>query len=154
MDDKPDGNFWVGSGEGRLGERLEIGNGSILFKVTTEDSKGTLLVAEIAHQGKGGPGRHFHHHQDEWFHVLEGEYLFEIGQERTLLRAGDSCFGPRMVPHAWFFVGDGTGRLVFVFTPAGLMEAFFRTMAATRAMPGQDKDFFRAHGMEIVGPPL
>jgi hypothetical protein len=38
--------------------------------------------------------------------------------------------------------------------PAGKMEAFFREVTKTNAMPAQDPALWRAHGMEVVGPPL
>ena len=50
---------------------------------------GHFLVVEIAHRAKGGPPRHLHHHQDEWFHVIEGEYIVEIGEERYRLGPGE-----------------------------------------------------------------
>ena len=42
---------------------------------------------------------------------MEGEFIFEIGQERFTLKPGDSLLGPRKVPHAWAHVGDGRGRI-------------------------------------------
>jgi len=59
-----------------------------------------------------------------------------------------------MVPHVWAYVGTGPGRILIAFTPAGKMEAFFNETTKARAMPGQDPDLWRAHGMEVVGPPL
>jgi hypothetical protein len=53
--------------ESRLGERLGVGIGMLAFKVTTADSHGTLLVVELAHHARGGPARHLHHGEDEWF---------------------------------------------------------------------------------------
>src|SRR5580704_3592799 len=53
----------------------DIGIGTLSVKVTTADSNGAFLVAEIAHHAKGGPPRHLHRDQDEWFHVIEGEYI-------------------------------------------------------------------------------
>jgi hypothetical protein len=41
-----------------------------------------------------------------------------------------------------------------VFTPAGKMEAFFREVTKANAMPPQDAELWRAHGMELLGPPL
>jgi len=38
--------------------------------------------------------------------------------------------------------------------PAGKMEAFFREVTKANAMPPQDPELWRAHGMELVGPPL
>jgi hypothetical protein len=43
---------------------------------------------------------------------------------------------------------------LIVFTPAGKMEAFFREVTKANAMPPQDPALWRAHGMELVGPPL
>ena len=146
--------FWVRRGDDRLGERLGNSISDFFFKVSTEDSHGGLLVIEMTHHEKGGPGRHFHYDQDEWFYVVEGEYVFEVGQERMRMKSGDSLFGPRKVPHVWAFVGDQPGRILFTFTPAGQMEAFFRETGKAKAMPPQDPAFFRAYGVELVGPPL
>jgi quercetin 2,3-dioxygenase len=40
--------------------------------------------------------------------------------------------------------------------PAGDMEAFFLEMSRVTGMPSPDEvqRIFRAHGMEVVGPPL
>ena len=146
--------FWVGRDENRLGEHLDLGISNVFFKVSTEDSQGGLLVVEMTHHEKGGPNRHFHYEQDEWFYVVEGEYVFEIGQKIIKLKPGDSVFGPRKVPHVWAFVGDQPGRILFIFTPAGQMEEFFREAGETHAMPAQDPAFFRRYGMELVGLPL
>ena len=137
-----------------MGEHLDRGISKVFLKVSTEDSHGGLLVVEMTHHAKGGPGRHFHYDQDEWFYVVEGEYVFEVGQERIRLKPGDSVFGPRKVPHVWAFVGDTPGRILFIFTPAGQMEAFFGAPGKADAIIPQDPTYFRAYGMELVGPPL
>ena len=110
MSDTPMQEFWVARDADRLGEHLGRGISNVFFKVSTEDSHGGLLVVEMTHHAKGGPGRHFHYEQDEWFYVVEGEYVFEVGQERIRLKPGDSVFGPRKVPHVWAFVGDATWK--------------------------------------------
>ena len=154
MSDKPMQEFWVGRDVDRLGEYLGNSTSDFFFKVSTEDSQGSLVVVEMTHHAKGGPVRHFHYNQDEWFYIVEGEYVFEVGRERVRLKAGDSVFGPRRVPHVWSFVGDQPGRILFVFTPADQIEAFFREIGRVNAPPPQDPALFRAYGMELVGPPL
>ena len=154
MSDTPMQEFWVGRDVDRLGEHLGNSISDFFFKVSTEDSHGGLLVVEMTHHVKGGPVRHLHYEQDEWFYVVEGEYLFEVGQERIRLKPGDSLFGPRQVPHVWAFAGDPPGRILFIFTPAGQMEAYFRALGNADARPPQDLAFYRAYGMELVGPPL
>lgn len=92
--------------------------------------------------------------QDEWFYAVEGEFVIEIGTRRLQLSAGDSVLAPRQVPHVWAHVGEGRGRILVSFTPAGHMEAFFREVTKANAMPPQDPALWRAHEMELLGPPL
>jgi quercetin dioxygenase-like cupin family protein len=143
----------VAAGEDRFGEHCGLGISKIDFKVIPQDEDG-LLILENTFHAKGGPARHLHNVQDEWFYAIEGEFIFEIGQERFTLKPGDSLLGPRKVPHVWAYVGDGRGRILVVFTPPGRMEAFFREVTRANAMPLQDPGLWRAHGMELLGPPL
>jgi mannose-6-phosphate isomerase-like protein (cupin superfamily) len=136
-----------------FGEHRGLGVSVIEFKVVPQDRSG-LLILENRFHAKGGPARHLHYDQDEWFYVLEGEFVIEVGQERLELRPGDSLLAPRRVPHVWAHVGNGQGRMLVSFMPAGEMEAFFREVTKANAMPPQDPALWRAHGMELVGPPL
>ncbi len=145
--------FVVPSGKDRFGEHRGLGVSAIEFKVSGQDSSGIFILENVFHQ-KGGPARHLHYAQDEWFHVIEGEFLFEVGTEHFHLAAGDALLAPRQVPHVWAFVGEGRGRILIVFNPAGKMEAFFRTVTQTNAMPIQDPQLWRAHDMELLGGPL
>jgi quercetin dioxygenase-like cupin family protein len=142
----------VPAGADRLGEHHGLGISTIDFKVVAPD--GGLLVLENTFHARGGPPRHLHPDQDEWFYALEGEFEIEIGEERLTLRPGDSVLGRRGVPHVWAHVGDRRGRILITFTPAGRMEAFFRQVTEADAMPAQDPALWRAHGMELLGPPL
>jgi len=146
--------FKVARNGDRHTQQRSVGIGTLTFKVTTADSGGAFLVVEIAHHAKGGPPRHLHHNQDEWFLVTEGEYIMEIGDERYRLGPGDSAFGPRGVPHCWSNVGEGPGRLTFVLAPAGPAEAFFLEITKGNAMAPMDPAFWRPYEMGLVGPPL
>ncbi len=143
----------VPADEDRFGEHHGLGISVIDFKVTPQDSSGVLIIENTFH-AKGGPPRHLHHEQDEWFCAIEGEFVIEIGQERFTLRPGDSVIAPRKVPHVWAHVGEGRGKLLIVFTPAGQMEAFFREVTKANAMPPQNPELWQAHGMQLLGPPL
>lgn len=143
----------VAAGDDRFGERRSLGISVIDFKVVTEDASG-LFILENTFHAKGGPARHLHYEQDEWFYAAEGEFLLEVGEGRFRLHPGDSALAPRRVPHVWAFVGEGRGRMLIAFTPPGAMEAFFREVTKANAMPPQDPALWRAHGMELLGPPL
>jgi quercetin dioxygenase-like cupin family protein len=141
------------TGSDRFGETRGLGVSEITFKVTPVDSEGTLILENTFHE-KGGPARHFHYHQDEWFYVLEGEFIMEIGNDPFRLTPGDSILAPRMIPHVWAYTGGAIGRILISFLPAGQMESFFREVTKANAMPPMDPKLWQAHGMELVGPPL
>ncbi len=143
----------VAAGEDRCGERRGLGISTIAFKVATPDAT-DLFIFENTFDAPGGPPRHRHDDQDEWFYALDGEFHFEVGEERVRLLPGDSLLGPRRVPHVWAYVGGARGRILIAFTPAGAMEAFFRKVTQADAMLPQDPLLWRAHGMELLGPPL
>jgi mannose-6-phosphate isomerase-like protein (cupin superfamily) len=143
----------VGAGQDHSGETHSLGFSTILFKTSTRETNGSLFVIEHKNLIKGGPPVHVHLHQDEWWYVLEGEVLFQVGDKRQSLRPGDSILGPRGVPHGFTLVSEKPGRMVIAFTPAGKMEQFFRDVAV-RGGPKLDADVFRRYDMEMVGPPL
>ncbi len=143
----------VSAGADLSGEHRGLGVSTIEFKVSTPGENG-LFILENTFHAKGGPARHLHYEQDEWFYALEGEFVIEVGDERMRLLPGDSLFGPRRIPHVWAHVGAGRGRILIVFNPAGQMEAFFREVTKANAMPPQDPELWRTHGMELLGPPL
>ena len=143
----------VPAGHDRFGEHRGLGISAIDFKVTPQDSEGLLIIENTFH-AKGGPARHLHFDQDEWFYAAEGEFLIEVGDHQFPLLPGDSLLAPRGVPHAWAYVGEARGRMLITFMPAGQMEAFFREVTKANAMPPLDPQLWRDHGMELLGPPL
>ena len=143
----------VAAGDDRFGEQRGLGISTLQFKVTPQDGADILILENTFH-AKGGPARHLHYEQDEWFYALEGDFIFEVGPEKFHLKPGDSLLAPRKVPHVWAHVGAARGRILVAFTPAGRMEAFFREVTKTNAMPMQDPQLWLAHGMELLGPPL
>lgn len=62
---------------------IRLGGTAIDIEVSTLDIGGGLCVTEVTSVHKGGPPvRHLHHGQEEWFYVLEGEHVIEVGDER------------------------------------------------------------------------
>ena len=146
-------SIFVPAGEDRFGYFKTLGISSVAFKVTAQESR-DLFVVEITLDKKGGPAKHVHLYQDEWFYVLEGEFILEVGKERFHLKAGDSAFGPKNVPHVWAFVAGTRGRMLFVVSPIGKLEAFFVDAGRTKTLPGPDQSQWQPYDLEWVGPPL
>jgi len=128
---------FVPAGDFRFGRRYEIRLVGTLIdiKVSTLDTGGALSVAEITSLHKGGPARHLHHEQDEWFYIVEGEHVIEVGEERYELGPKDSLLAPRKVAHVWAHVGEGTGRMIAALQPAGEIEEFFEDLAKLGRTP-------------------
>ena len=147
----------VQPGQDRFNERIPVGaKSSIDRKVSGKDTAGTWSMFEAHWSQNGGPPLHVHEVEDEWFYVLEGEYVAQVGEERFRLTRGDSLLAPRKVPHTYAHVGDGEGRLLIGYQPAGAMEDFFLELSGLSGPPtvSEIQRVFRDHGMEIVGPPL
>jgi quercetin dioxygenase-like cupin family protein len=144
---------FVPAGTDLLSAQRSLGVSTIQFKVSGAESPGLFILENVFH-ARGGPARHMHPEQDEWFFVLEGDFLTEVGTERRLLKPGDSLFAPRGIPHVWAFVGNARGRILVGFNPPGKMETFFREVTKENAMPPLDPELWKAHGMQLVGPPL
>src|SRR5215212_6477843 len=149
---------FVPAGDFRFGRRYEIRLVGTLIdiKVSTLDTGGALSVAEITSLHKGGPARHLHHEQDEWFYIVEGEHVIEVGEERYELGPKDSLLAPRKVAHVWAHVGEGTGRMIAALQPEGEIEEFFEDLAKLGRTPerGELNRVFDSHGLELTGPPL
>jgi quercetin dioxygenase-like cupin family protein len=143
----------VAADEDQFGEHRGLGVSQITFKVTPKDSNGIFIIENTFHE-KGGPAKHLHFDQGEWFYALEGEFLLEVGSEQFKMKPGDSILAPRKIPHVWAYAGGERGRMLIAFLPAGKMEAFFREVTKANAMPPQDPELWRSHGMELLGPPL
>jgi len=134
-----------------------FGSRVIDVKVSALDTNGGLSVSELIDVHKGGPARHLHHEQEEWFYVVEGAYVIEVGEERyEELGPGDCVLAPREVAHVWAHVGEGTGRLIVALQPAGEIEAFFDELAKLGSSPKREelRRAFSSHGLELTGPPL
>jgi quercetin dioxygenase-like cupin family protein len=147
----------VSAGVDRFKEPCRLGdNSTIDRKVSSADTAGQLFIIENHAQGRFGPPRHVHHEQDEWFHVVSGVVVLEVGDQKYRLLPGDSVLAPRGVPHVWAQVAPEGGRLLIAFQPSGKMEAFFGELGKLGGFPppAQARELFEKHGMTIVGPPL
>ena len=157
-DSKANAAHFVPAGRDRFRGQREIRLTRTLIdvKVSTLDTGGGLSVAEITSLHEGGPARHVHREQDEWFYVLEGEYVIEVGEEHYELGPGDSVFAPRKAVHVWAQVGEEKGRLIVALQPAGEIEEFFEDLAKLGSTPEREdlSGAFSSHGLELVGPPL
>lgn len=141
----------VRAGKDRFGEIHGPGYNEILFKTSTAETPSLFAIEHTRIMPGWGPPLHIHLEQEEWFYVMEGQVLFQVGDKRITLGPGDSILGPRNIPHAFTAVGK-PARMLIVFTPGGKMEQFFRDTVAVG--PKNMAGISLRYGMKVVGPPL
>ena len=111
-----------------------------------------------------GPARHIHRSHDELFYVLEGEFLFLVGERQVSASPGSFVFVPRGTVHAAKAIGTGPCKVLIAYVPGGL-ERSFEEFAQARAEQGEDanrgtgrgrtaEEINEKYDSEFVGPPL
>jgi mannose-6-phosphate isomerase-like protein (cupin superfamily) len=145
--------FNVARGASRTGQPLLLrGIDPTTVKVSGADTAGQFVVFESTTSPGNGPGLHKHASQDEWWYVLEGEFVFQVGEQKFRANAGSSVFGPRSVPHSFLSVGTIPGKMIISFQPAGRMEAFFEEFAKVTTVQPDAMVNGSLYGIEGVGP--
>lgn len=151
--------FKVTSGEARFGIHYKMKGitlNTLDIKISRKDTDNEVAVFEqTGLTPNGGPPLHIHPEQDEWFYVIEGDYLFVVGKDKYQIKAGDTIFLPRKVPHAFVQLSE-KGKMIVSYVPAGKMEAFFAVTDKWTSPPSKEEivQVFADHGMQVVGPPL
>ena len=105
-------------------ERSKWYMGMLLTNLTeTPDTNGAFSLFEAILVPGTEPPPHMHSREDELFYVLEGEFDVYVGEEVFNGKTGECIFLPRLKPHA-FIIRSPRLRLLILFTPGGLEEAF------------------------------
>ena len=151
----PKKGFKINSGKDRFDKSLNYLGARFDLKVSGKDTNGAICVYETTRFEKRGPMLHIHPDLDEWFYVLDGEFKFQVGEEIFRLKAGDSLFGPRGIPHAFVKISEGPARLLLHHQPAGQMEEQFLEGSQMKNPTIEERQASMIkHGMIPAGPPL
>lgn len=151
--------FKVESGEARFGVHYKMKGvtlNTLDIKISGKDTENDLAVFEqTGLTPNGGPPLHIHPYQDEWFYIVDGEYVFQVGNDTYQMKTGDTIFLPRNVPHAFVQLTE-KGKVIVSYLPAGKMEAFFEVTDKWTSPPSKEEiaAVFAEHDMKVVGPPL
>ncbi|MBC8082609.1 MAG: cupin domain-containing protein [Hymenobacter sp.] len=153
--DEPRKSVLVRADADRTSQPFEFLDATFTVKVSGQDTQGRCVIFDTLRRGNLGPQLHLHTDVDEWFYVLDGEFKFQAGEELLRLKAGDTLYIPRTMPHAFVKTSPGVARLIVMHQPAGTMEEFFRIASQ---MPDQRpearKGLAEKHGMRFLGPQL
>jgi mannose-6-phosphate isomerase-like protein (cupin superfamily) len=163
--ERPKTGIATKDGTARNNEKIVCASTPVDFKLLGTDTNGDMAVFVSSNNKAGnGPPLHVHQEMDEFFCVLEGEFMFQVGNEKTHLKPGDTIFVPRTVSHAFDCVSSEPGKLIVTIQPASNMEEFFRQLG--KLLPRADSHItgmpdiaainklYAAHDSLILGPPL
>lgn len=149
--------FMLAPGQSRTESTLNILGDAVNVLLSGEDTGGGFCVMEDRTEPMAGPPLHRHWHEDEWFHVIEGEFRFEVDGETIHAGPGCSVYAARGTSHTFQNVGARTGRMLVVAQPSGL-DLFFQDLCAAAAgdkpEPSLMLPVFEKYGLELLGPPL
>ena len=130
------------------------------LKATSGRTGGSLGSPEATSCRGYGPRRHIHRSHDDLFYVLEGEFLFLVGERQVSALPGTFVFIPRGTVHAAKGIGTEPCKVLIAYIPGGL-EHSFEEFAQARVEQGEDADRARTvdeinqkYDSEFVGPPL
>ena len=77
-----------------------------------------LVLTYMRSRNEGGPGRHLHRQHADGFIVLEGEFAFELGDERATRGAGTALVIPPEVIHRYEHETTDQGAFLNIHAPA------------------------------------
>jgi mannose-6-phosphate isomerase-like protein (cupin superfamily) len=140
----------VAAGEDRFGSLHSLGFSDLAFKVGTQETGGNLFMIEHRNLKPGGPALHTHLNQEEWFYVVEGKVTLVVGEKHVTLGPGESVLAPRRVPHTFSSVVP-LSHMIIAFTPAGMMEQYFRDAKGDGQLAMQP-EYMNRYDMQWIGP--
>lgn len=150
--------FTVKAGDNRIGRNLYVLDEEFSVKISSRDTNGAFAVLENFVPPMDGPPLHRHLYQDEWFYIIDGQFLFEADGKNIHAGSGDTVFLSHGSCHTLQNVGATTGRAVVTVVPGGL-DLFFEEVSAA-LQHGVEPDLarigelFQKHGLELLGPPM
>ena len=138
--------------------RWFFGGGLHTWKVTEDESNGSLFLFEDEMtQGKLTPW-HLHPNSDELIYMLDGEARVKIADEERLVTAGSTWMSPRGGPHA-FAILSPKARLLSFQTP-GQSARFYRGASEPATNGAGEVNFERIKEVAaetgdtvVLGPP-
>ena len=108
------------------GEHLRFSGAEFLVKASADTTGGAFTIIE--EKDPLDTPLHVHKNEDELFYVLEGEHVFQCGDNEFHVGPGGMVFAPRGVPHGHRRVVPRTGKFLTLASPAGF-ENFFRDLS-------------------------
>jgi len=131
----------VGPGQTRHADgRSLVVPDELQCKVRTSDLGGRLCITLADHAPWEGPPLHTHRDGDEWFYVIKGEFVYEVGGKLHRVVEGGSLVAPQKIPHRYINGPLPSLTAQAVLSPDSKMLAIF-----TQTAESGIKDLLQPH---------
>ena len=146
----------IRSGESVTGGPIHLIGKSMWVKLAGGGLPGSITVIEDVTPPNHGPPLHAHPFE-EWFYILEGNFLFEVAGIPFAVVVGDFVHAPSNEPHIFQNTSDKDARMLVIAKPGGL-ENYFAELAE-RAMNDPANvaalsEIGARYGITLLGPPI
>jgi ethanolamine utilization protein EutQ (cupin superfamily) len=121
---------------------FEMQSAMVKVLVSSRDTHGVYIVCEIQTTAPTMVPQHLHTFEDQWLHILDGHYRFEIAGRPVYAGPGDVVTVPR---HSLFSMSSAEpGKFLIVARPGGL-DLFFQDALAASEIAS----VFEKHGIVL-----
>ena len=131
--------------------------GNVLWtKLATTDGHGSLSVLQNTISAHNGPPLHVHPFE-EFFYILEGSFVFEIGDDSFAADPGDFLHVPGNIPHVFQNTTEREAKLLLIARPGGVEKYFSEVAAQAIHDPGNIAALHAVgerYCIRIIGPSI
>lgn len=132
-----------------------------IIHARSKQTHGMYSLVELRAPMGNQPPLHLHDHDDEGFHVLEGQVRVHIGPDTLCLGPGQCAVAPRGIPHTYVVESEWATWLV---VSNGGFDRFIREIGEPLEDAEEQRDVelppmerilevSAANGIQILGPP-
>jgi quercetin dioxygenase-like cupin family protein len=146
----------IRSGKSVTGGPIHFIGKDMWVKLAGGNQPGSITVLEDVTPPGHGPPLHAHPFE-EWFYILEGSFLFELGGKPFSVAVGDFVHAPSNKPHVFQNTSDKDARMLIKAKPGGL-ENYFAELAEKAmndpANVAALSEIGARYGVTLLGAPI
>lgn len=117
-------------------KQIRVANADVRILVSSRETSGLYTICEVDLAPGQAVPTHAHSYEDVFFHVVSGEYEFDVGGKEARVGKGESVFVPRLTPYSVCSPPGVSGRLLLFAQPGGL-DLLFREAATVAVRHGE-----------------
>lgn len=95
----------------------------VTILISSAETNGAFSLVKTLLRKGFAPPLHVHEREEESSYIIDGEIMYEVGEQTFIAKAGDFVHLPRNIPHSFNLVSETASTLLLI-TPGGFEEMF------------------------------